>query len=152
MCCHENQDVIDECNDLFDENGEAIFYKIVRFYISRHMAHNEISVESMIGRYVWKPGVHEAIRESEKYDVDKPQGFHVFLTKKESNVQLGVHLKHAYGNIHIIKVVCKKEHLITAGYNSFYYTGGEPQAVFSQVTIIQEEWDECIKSHRLAKK
>ncbi|MEK0337225.1 MAG: hypothetical protein QQN41_07315 [Nitrosopumilus sp.] len=150
MCCHKNQDVIDECNKLFDENGEAIFYKVVT---TRTYHDDQIIVESIYGKYDWKPGSNEAVIKSNKeYDVKgirNPKGFHVCITKKDA-----MKLLHFYElffssimvkkNFCMIEVVCKKEHLMKAGYSSIYGSD-DKQAVFSQVIITQQEWDKHVE-------
>lgn len=142
MCCYEKRNVINECNALFDENGIATFYKVVM------ICRNRVKVKSIIGCYEWKRGINQIVRDYIEYDVNSPEGLHVYLTKQDA-----IMLQHSYEilssareNMYIIlKVVCKKEHLIVAGCDSIYYDDVAKQAVFSQVIITQQEWDKHVE-------
>lgn len=140
MCCYEDQNVIDECKAMFDENGEAVFYKVVRMRVLS----TPRGIESLNGNHIWESGINEAIREGVKYNSSNPVGFHVCLTKKDAE---NIDAYYRYTTTKIIKVVCKKEHLITAGYAIADFTCVGKQAVFSQATITQQEWDENVESH-----
>ncbi|MEK0337223.1 MAG: hypothetical protein QQN41_07305 [Nitrosopumilus sp.] len=139
MCCWQHQSVIDECNDLFDENGEAIFYKVV-------IVRNN-TLESAVIYYRWRVGINEAKMYVSEYRINSPQGFHVYVTKQDAETYLEVIKRvEEYASCCIIEVVCKKEHMITAGYSAWLYHKSSKESVFSQVTLTQQEWDEIIES------
>jgi len=42
-------------------------------------------VESIYVEYVWQPGVNRVTRQTKRYDLSKPSGFHVFLQKPRNS-------------------------------------------------------------------
>lgn len=143
MCCYKHPHVIDECNALFDENGEATFYKVVKINPSTNPLDVAISI---FGDHKWKPGINKTtMSPAQKYNPVYPRGFHVYLTKIEAEwFEATTRL---FNKSVIIEVVCNKKHLITAGYATADFTCVGKQAVYSHITITQQEWDEKIEPY-----
>lgn len=138
MCCHYHEQTEREIRAILDRDGEITLYKHLTVYMQK----GNIKVESTSNSFFWVPGVNKAICWAP--GVNKaicPQGIHVYTQDKSLSTYA------ALKTIRIqVKVTCKKEHLIIAG--AAHIDGDHlfsQQAVFTQVTITQKEWDNAVQ-------
>lgn len=163
MCCYKDDNIEQRVKD------KATYGPITCFKVLDLIRHGDTRDKAKICSvsfdvdpvYIWKIGVNKAkfdgVTETPfVYNVHNPRGIHVFLTRKYAenflnNIAIACpqpHIKHI-----LLPVTCNVNDLIIAGFSSYLCVkGSKEEAVFTQVTVTQKEWDKNVKPHLSAEK